>query len=317
MSCLVALELVLSAAAVLDLDGGMADLELVLAHLAHLLQHELGVLFRFDVAAHRHFRLGDGPHVKVMHLHFWVALFDLCNQILNVNFFLSWGAFHEDVDALLGDWNDGNANDNREDEGTDWISDLPCWLEIDGGRSNNDTDGHDHVAQGVAISSTDVDIALILCRVRMAMVVTFMSVVMALFSMIVVVTAQMVMSLSLMKNLHLNEIEEKTGNSGDKHNVSLKLWWRQDSVDGLLQEVHGDSNQEDDTNEGSDNLGSVPSIGQFFTGVFLGEFKAEDGNSKTDHIGSKMCSIRDNGNGARKITTDRLRNDEKYGHKRD
>ena len=120
-----------------------------------------------------------------------------------------------------------------------------------------------------------------------------------------------------MKNWHLNEIEEKTGNSGDKHNLGFEFWRIKDSVYGLLQKVEGDSNKENNTNEGSDDLGSVPSIGKFFASVFLREFKAEDGNSKTNHICSKMCCIRNNSNGAWKVTTDGLRNDEKYGNKWD
>ena len=221
------------------------------------------------------------------------------------------------MDALLGNWNNGDAYNNREDKGADWISDSPFWLKIDDDGCDNNTNRHDHVAQSVAISSTDIDISLIWClRVAVSMVAFTVSMAFSLF-MIVVVTTQMVMSLTLMKNWHLNEIEEKTGNSGDKHNLGIEFWRIKDSVYGLLQKVEGDSNKENNTNEGSDDLGSVPSIGKFFASVFLREFKAEDGNSKTNHICSKMCSIRNNSNGAWKVTTDGLRNDEKYGNKWD
>jgi len=94
MCCLAALELVLSAVGVLNLYRRVSNLELFFADLANLLEDKLGVLFGFYVAGHCDFRLGDGPDVKVMHLHFWVTLFDLDNQILNVNFFLCWGTFH-------------------------------------------------------------------------------------------------------------------------------------------------------------------------------------------------------------------------------
>ena len=79
MSGLVALELVIIFVGVLNLDGYMTNFKLTFADMANLLEYELGVLFGFDVAAQSDFRLGDGPDMKIMHLHFWLALFDLLN----------------------------------------------------------------------------------------------------------------------------------------------------------------------------------------------------------------------------------------------
>ena len=79
MSCLVALELVLLAVGVLHLDGYMTNSKLILTDLANLLENELGVLSGFDVAAHYDFSLCNGPDMKVVHLHFWIALFNLLN----------------------------------------------------------------------------------------------------------------------------------------------------------------------------------------------------------------------------------------------
>jgi len=104
------------------------------------------------------------------------------------------------MDALLGNWNNGDANNNREDKGADWISDSPIWLKIDDDGCDNNANRHDHVAQSVAISSTDIDISLIWClRVAVSMVAFTVSMAFSLF-MIVVVTTQMVMSFTLMKN---------------------------------------------------------------------------------------------------------------------
>ena len=76
MSCLVALELV-SAVGVLNLDGNVTNLKLFPADLADLLQYTLGILFGFDVAAHCDFVLGNGPDMQVVHIHFWIATFNL------------------------------------------------------------------------------------------------------------------------------------------------------------------------------------------------------------------------------------------------
>ena len=145
------------------------------------------------------------------------------------------------MDALLGDWSNGDDDNNREDKGANWIGDFPLWLKIDDGSGNDNTNRHDHVAHGVTKSSTHIDVIIIFMRflfgLLVPMVVTtslmMMIVIMAFFSMIVVVTAQMVMSLSLMKNAHLNKIKEKAGNSGDEHSLGFDLWRVNSSFDGL------------------------------------------------------------------------------------
>ena len=73
-----ALELV-SAVGVLNLDGNVTNLILLRTDFSNLLEYELGLLFGFDVAAQSDFRLGNGPDMQVVHVHFWITSLDLLN----------------------------------------------------------------------------------------------------------------------------------------------------------------------------------------------------------------------------------------------
>ena len=92
MSCLFALELVVSAVGVLNLDGYVTDLKFFSTDLADLLEYELGLLFCYDMAAQSDLVVSQGPHMQVVHIHFLIASFHLLYQFVQVNYWRS--AFH-------------------------------------------------------------------------------------------------------------------------------------------------------------------------------------------------------------------------------
>ena len=147
----------------------------------------------------------------------------------------------------------------------------------------------------------------------MTMMISFFSVIMAMT--VVVITAQMVVSFTLMKNTHLYKIEEKTGNSSDEHLCSLNLSRIDNPIDGRLQKEQCDGNQEHNAGKCTNDFRSMPPIGKLCCRSILTKFQTENRHTKTDHICGKMCSICKNSYGTWEVSTDGLGYDEEYGDK--
>ena len=75
---------------------------------------------------------------------------------------------------------------------------------------------------------------------------TFVMMVMVMIVVVIVMSSsQMVVSLTLMQDFHLNKVEKESHNCGDPHFFTLYLLWGNDPVDGLEQKPHSESKQED------------------------------------------------------------------------
>lgn len=74
-----------------------------------------------------------------------------------------------------------------------------------------------------------VTVTVVMC---MVMVMSMMTVVVI----VLVLTSQVVVTVSRVKNLHLNQVEDKTHDCDNKHDISLNLGWLKEAFSCLNQE---------------------------------------------------------------------------------
>ena len=86
---------------------------------------------------------------------------------------------------------------------------------------------------------------------------------------VVVPPAQVVMSVTRVEDLHLDEVEGQAQHSHYEHNVTLHVRTNYDPQSRLPHEPNSKPPDEDDTHEGSDYLRPVVSIGERLSGGFL------------------------------------------------
>lgn len=177
--------------------------------------------------------LADGPDVEVVELHIWVDGLNLRNE--SVRIYVIRRLLHQNPYALFRDRKNGEANQDRENEGANRVGNFPLRPVIDDRSGNDDPNRHDHVAESVKIGGIHIHVRLgsmatmiaRLVAVRMLLRVVAMATVMMLsifalfivvrtviiFLVVVIVTTlilaaatlpKMEMPLSLMENCHLN-----------------------------------------------------------------------------------------------------------------
>jgi len=95
----------------------------------------------------------------------------------------------------------------------------------------------------------------------------------AAFAMVVIVlSSKMVVSLTGVQDLHLNQVENETHDSNDEHDVSLDLGRLEESFGCLSKEPDGHDPDARYGDECANDLSSVPSVGQVVGALFLGNF---------------------------------------------
>ena len=72
-----------------------------------------------------------------------------------------------------------------------------------------------------------------------------------------------IVSVVAMKNLHLDQVEEESHDSGNEHDVFINFLWVSHSLGGLEAQPDGDGEQERDAHQSSHDFGSGPSVGVF------------------------------------------------------
>ena len=190
-----------------NLDCGMVQFELSAAPVSHGSQR-LQRLVRLNVHGHRHFALGNGPNVQVVHVNDVAAtsLVNCRSQLFNLE--LAGSTFHQDFDARLNDRNRGYNDNDREKVGADGVSPPKVWVKVDAAGCNDDSNAHEHVTKHVQVSGLNVQILLsnfvfgfrvivymaVIVFVVMSVVV-LMVVSMVMFMIMGVVVARMVMSM--------------------------------------------------------------------------------------------------------------------------
>ena len=188
----------------------------------------------FDMNTHRDFTHGDGPNVEVVHVDdvFAASLVDVYAQLFQVEG--AGGTLHHHVDATLDDRDRCEDDDDREEVRADGVHPPESVIEVNNRGSDDDTNAHNHVSEHVQISGVDIDVhwlcvcvinftvamvvaVVVSCMVVCCMVVTVvvgvvvavaMSVSVIVTSMIVVIlSTQMVVSLTRVQDLNLNQVE--------------------------------------------------------------------------------------------------------------
>lgn len=72
-----------------------------------------------------------------------------------------------------------------------------------------------------------------------------------------------------LEDFHLNDVKAESYNGYDNHYAALNLNWVVDSVSGLEQQENSDSPNEEHTDKGTENLGSVISESKLLGGFAL------------------------------------------------
>lgn len=83
---------------------------------------------------------------------------DVLAERLNVELLRS--ALHQDLDAASSDRHSGHTHDDAEEVSADRVNLPGLRAEVNDNRGNNDTDGHDAVADHVKQGGVDVQVAL-------------------------------------------------------------------------------------------------------------------------------------------------------------
>jgi len=79
-------------------------------------------------------------------------------------------------------------------------------------------------------------------------------------SMISVVASQMVVSISGVQNLDLNQIENQADNCHDQHDPSFHLWWLKEPLGSFHTQPDGHDPHRGNRNESTNDFSTMPSI---------------------------------------------------------
>lgn len=150
------------------------------------------------------------------------------------------------------------------------------------------------------VGSIDVDVAslsfllavimivamLLVIGVLMVIVImiVFMTVSMIVSMMVIMASSKMVVSITLVKNLHLNEVEEESSDGGYHHYLGINLNWSDNSIGGLYDEPNCKSNQKRDTYQSTDDFSSMPSESKFVRSWAHADFESDHRHCETNHI---------------------------------
>lgn len=156
----------------------------------------------------------------------FVDFFNKCYCVYNF-----WSTLHQDENAIGKNWLAGQAHNNGEEKGAEWVSIFRPWMLFDGPyindyRCDTYTNTQKHITQSMQICCLNINIFLLFsCSSSLWLIHFFVIMSVLLFSslflylfwwtMIVSVTVSMItmimiviMSWTLMKNLHHSNIEE-------------------------------------------------------------------------------------------------------------
>lgn len=103
----------------------------------------------------------------------------------------------------------------------------------------------------------------------MSVRVVMVMVTVAMIMVVVVLATQMVVSVSGVEDFHLDEVKDEAHHGDDEHDVALHLGRLEEALGGLDQKPAGHDPDGGDRDEGADDLGSVPTVGQAATRSFL------------------------------------------------
>jgi len=112
---------------------------------------------------------------------------------------------------------------------------------------------------------------------------TAMSMVMAL-----VITAEVIMTITLVKNLDLDQIEEQADNRDDEHSEAFDLIFLSEAVCSFNTQPDRHDPHCANRDEGANDLCAVPAERERFTFRLLRKFQSNHRNRKSKDIGSQV-----------------------------
>lgn len=111
-----------------------------------------------DMGSHDVFTASKGPAMEIMHFFHCLQVQNSVIEVLDVDFI--GGVLHDDGSAVNEDRYSCDQNQDGEEEGTDWICDLPFWLDLDDDCSCDNSRALDHISHDVNDSGSDVEVLL-------------------------------------------------------------------------------------------------------------------------------------------------------------
>lgn len=221
----------------------------------------------------------DRPDVEIMNINVIIITTkssNISNELVSVD--LTWASFHQNANTVFNNWCYSKANNHRENESTNGISNNPCWLKEDDSTCSAYTNRHNHVTKSVQESGIDVNISSfwsllgsIFTMIVIVVAFMFFTTILALLFFVAVVvimsastTSHVVASFALMKNFHLDQVEEETHNSGNGHLWSFNLLWFNYTASSFENKPNCQGKQKYDRDHSSNNLSSVPSKSELF-----------------------------------------------------
>ena len=107
--------------------------------------------------------------MKIVDLNNSLSVKNVFFQLINV--YACRYSFQQNIDALPEDWDGGEADDDREEVGTERVCNLPVRFKVDDHRSDNDAHAHEHVSQYMKIRTCDIDVLIVVVFMAVIMVI--------------------------------------------------------------------------------------------------------------------------------------------------
>ena len=236
----------------------------------------------------------------------------------------AWRALHHDVNAVLDDGDRGYQDDDGEKIGAHWVEPPEVRVQVDDTSGQDDTGAHEHVTEHVQVGGADVHVAFVrvamvvsvgvavivtmvvavimsvvvavivavVVSVRMTMIVSMrvavvMAVVMAFFVMsvaIALLATQVVVTLSRVKNLHLNKVKNE-GDAGDREHLGADdSGWLEESLSSLDKEPDSHHPYSCNGNHRANDFSTGPTVSQVIGGASLSKTERDDGNTEANNV---------------------------------
>jgi len=90
------------------------------------------------------------------------------------------------------------------------------------------------------------------------------------------------------QNFHLNQVENQAHDGHNEHNLAIHLVRHEKALGGLDKEPACHNPDGSDGDESSNNLSSVPAVGQVLGRTFLRQSQREDRDAEAEHVGRQM-----------------------------
>ena len=156
-------------------------------------------------------------------------------------------------------------------------------------------------------------ILMIMTFVIMARTTAFVLMVMILVTMIMSaattwkLTPKMEMAFAWVQNFHLYKVENQSHDCNDEHEITFDSGWLEKALSSFYEKPYGHDPYWWNWDQSSDDLSSMPSVGQMRRWASLSKRKSSHRDSEPHHVWCQVCRVSVDGYGSSCISSNQLR----------